>query len=135
MVLIILRIADCEQAEANVADIEKQDNESNVGKEQSNEQPTDQRGGGDQAGNGEEVGIATEPTGGVGGERLVGSNPKLVKAWEREGKLLALAKEADQDAAEAIQQADRDKAAWPGMPALASHEIYEIYGSPLLQKL
>jgi hypothetical protein len=49
--------------------------------------------------------------------------------------LLALAKEADQDAAEAIQQADRDKAAWPGMPALASHEIYEIYGSPLLQKL
>jgi hypothetical protein len=65
----------------------------------------------------------------------VASNPKQVKAWEREGKLLALAKEADQDAAEAIQQADRDKAAWPGMPALASHEIYEIYGSPLLQRI
>lgn len=62
------------------------------------------------------------------------SNPKQVKAWEADGSLLRRVLEANKLAAEATRLYDQDKQANPGgLPALASHEIYELYGGPMLK--
>ena len=61
------------------------------------------------------------------------SNPKQVKAWEKDGSLLRRAQEANDQAAEATRLYDQDKQANPGLPTLASHEIYELYGGPMLK--
>ena len=58
------------------------------------------------------------------------TDPKQVKAWEKDGTLLQRAKEANDQAAEASRKYEADKAANSGMPALASFEINEIYGGP-----
>ena len=61
----------------------------------------------------------------------VESNPAQVKAWEADGSLLQRAKEAQDQASDALAKAKQDQQ--PGMPALAPHEAYEIYGGPNLK--
>lgn len=56
------------------------------------------------------------------------SNPKQVKAWEKDGSLVQRAQEADGQAEESLRMAAAD-----GVKHLAPHEIYEIYGGPMLK--
>ena len=58
------------------------------------------------------------------------TNRKQVRLWEADGSLLTRVLEASHQADEASRKYEADKAANPGMPALAPHEINELYGGP-----
>jgi len=58
------------------------------------------------------------------------TNPKQMKAWEKDGSLLQRAQEVNQQIQDVLEE--HQKNSRPGDPALANHEIYEIYGKPQL---
>ena len=63
-------------------------------------------------------------------DSLAATNPQQVKEWQADGSLIRRAIEMQDQADEAqaaYQQAKQDN---PTMPALAPHEINEIYGGP-----
>jgi hypothetical protein len=55
------------------------------------------------------------------------TNKKQMKAWEKDGSLPQRAQEVNQQCQEVLEQYQKD-----GGPALANHEIYQIYGKPQL---
>jgi hypothetical protein len=58
------------------------------------------------------------------------TNKRQMKAWEKDGSLPQRAKEVNQQIQEVLEEHQRNSK--PGDPALANHEIYEIYGKPQL---
>jgi hypothetical protein len=58
------------------------------------------------------------------------TNPKQMKAWEKDGSLPQKAQELDQEIQEVLEEYRKNSK--PGDPALANHEIYELYGKPQL---
>jgi hypothetical protein len=56
------------------------------------------------------------------------ANRKQVQAWEADGSLFEMAKEAGNQASDALARAKAD-----GITHLAPHEIYELYGGPDLR--
>ena len=58
------------------------------------------------------------------------TNPKQMKAWEKDGSLPQRAQEVNQQIQDVLEQ--HQKNSKPGDPALANHEIYELYGKPQL---
>ena len=58
------------------------------------------------------------------------TNKRQMKAWEKDGSLPQRAQEVNQQIQEVLEEHQRNSK--PGDPALANHEIYEIYGKPQL---
>jgi hypothetical protein len=53
-----------------------------------------------------------------------------MKAWQKDGSLHQRAQEVNQQIQDVLEE--HQKNSRPGDPALANHEIYEIYGKPQL---
>ena len=58
------------------------------------------------------------------------TNPSQVKAWEADGTLMQKVQEANEQAMQGQQSYEADRTRDPGMPALSSAEINELYGGP-----
>lgn len=58
------------------------------------------------------------------------TNKKQMKAWEKDGQLPAKAQEVNEQCQEALDWHRQNKKL--SDPALANHEIYQIYGKPQL---
>ena len=59
------------------------------------------------------------------------TNKRQMKAWEKDGSLPQRAQEVNQQCQEALDNYRQNHK--PGDPALANHEIYQIYGQPPLK--